>query len=185
MAQPAASSEFFKVDIVAKWWERRGERIPALSMIAFHVARGEAISIMGASGIGKSTLLKVLAGLDSQFEGSITVEGRGVEAGENVQLVFQDNRLFEPMTALQNVCFAFRSPDSEEARQRSTEWLSRFGLADRLHQRRNASRSRGRLCDHQKFSCWTNRSRDWTENPQKKFPKTSARFKESNNYLLL
>lgn len=65
--------------------------------------------LAGESGKGKTTLLRMIAGLDEKYDGKI-LDG-GVK---NVSFVFQEHRLFENLTAFENVLLAFKSPSSED-----------------------------------------------------------------------
>lgn len=67
--------------------------------VRFRVAEGEFVCIVGESGCGKTTLLRMIAGLES-YEGSITYS-----PGKKIGFVFQDDRLLPWRTALENVLF--------------------------------------------------------------------------------
>ena len=98
-----------------------------LSQISFHAAETDSIGIIGANGMGKSTLLKLLAGLYPDYEGSIRVEEIPVEKSTLSQIrskigyVFQDSdsQLFMT-TAYEDIAFAPRNyglPESEVQRR--------------------------------------------------------------------
>ncbi len=100
---------------------------PVLDHISFHAAENESIGLVGANGVGKSTLLKLLVGLDLRFEGSIRVEEIPVQketlsqVREKIGYVFQDSdsQLFMS-TAYEDIAFAPRNyglPESEVARR--------------------------------------------------------------------
>ena len=75
--------------------------------------------ISGESGIGKTTLLRMIAGLDKNFEGKIT---HGESA--SVSFMFQEYRLFPNLTALDNVLLASFSEYTEEDKKRTVDLLS-------------------------------------------------------------
>jgi len=72
-------------------------------------------AVMGESGVGKTTLLRIIAGLDTKFGGSVS----GVERG-GISYAFQEHRLFPLLTALQNVTVSVDKPtEADEARAAS------------------------------------------------------------------
>src|SRR5690242_11670070 len=83
-----------------------GDR-PVLDGISFQIYRGETKIIIGASGSGKSTILKLIMGLDRADEGQIFVEGEDittmnerqlVTVRQKIGMVFQESALFDSMT---------------------------------------------------------------------------------------
>ena len=112
---------------------------PVLSDITLHFAETESIGIVGANGVGKSTLLKLLVGLELGFEGSIRVEEIPVEKEtlpkirEKIGYVFQDadSQLFMT-TVAEDVAFAPRNyglPE-EEVQRRVADALEQTGITD-------------------------------------------------------
>lgn len=96
-----------------------------LKNISFHAGEGDSIGLVGANGVGKSTLLKLFVGLNTGFEGSIRIEEIPVEKGmlskirEKIGYVFQDSdsQLFMS-TAFEDIAFAPRNyglPENEVA----------------------------------------------------------------------
>ena len=92
---------------------------------------GQVVALLGPSGIGKSTLFRILAGLQEPTSGRVEVgvNARRVEAGM-VGVVFQNYQLFEHRTVLGNLAVAARLScrSGKEAMQRSRQMLKRFGL---------------------------------------------------------
>ena len=74
-----------------------GTRRPVLRDIAFSIARGEVIALLGASGTGKSTTLRILLGLDAAFEGQIR------DGGARAGVMFQEPRLLPWLTVAENL----------------------------------------------------------------------------------
>ncbi|WP_018228991.1 ABC transporter ATP-binding protein [Methyloversatilis universalis] len=113
-----------------------------LQDIAFTVAAGEALAIVGASGSGKSTLLGLLAGLDLPGSGSVRIDGQDIFAldederaqlrGDKVGFVFQSFQLLPALTALENVMLPLELAESSGVRERSVALLERVGLGSRL-----------------------------------------------------
>ena len=115
----------------------------ALDNINLNVSEGEVIAIVGPSGGGKSTFLRVLNGLESIDAGSIVVNRitlpgsrRDVERiRSEVGMVFQQFNLFEHMTIRENVTFApqvVRALDRDEADSIAEKLLARVGIADQI-----------------------------------------------------
>lgn len=107
------------------------------------VRAGELVALVGESGVGKSTLLNILAGLDDADEGSVVIEG--VELGpldeatrtrlrrERIGFVFQAFHILPYLTLRQNVALplALVSPDARAATARAGAMLAAVGLGDR------------------------------------------------------
>jgi sulfate transport system ATP-binding protein len=107
----------------------------ALDDVGFDVASGELVALLGPSGGGKSTLLRVIAGLEQPDAGSVAFDGRAMERvsarDRGVGFVFQHYALFRHMTVGDNVAFGLevrRVPESQRAR-RVRELLALVGLA--------------------------------------------------------
>ena len=129
---------------------RSGERIlEVLRGLDVDVAAGESVAIVGDSGVGKSTLLHILGGLDVPDAGAVaflgreTVTARGGDLAEyrnrQVGFIFQFHHLLPEFTALENVEMPFRigrRPGDPSGPAR--EMLMRLGLADRLTHRPSA-----------------------------------------------
>ena len=87
-----------------------------LGQIEFSLGAGESMAIVGPSGIGKSTLLRLISGLDTDFEGTISPPG-------NVSMVFQEPTLFPWISCLQNLTEACEIPEDQ-----ARNWLRRVDL---------------------------------------------------------
>ena len=83
---------------------------PVFADVSFSVARGEFVCIIGHSGCGKTTILNVLAGLDSASVGHAFMDGREI-AGPSLErgVVFQSHALMPWLTVRQNIAFAVKS----------------------------------------------------------------------------
>ena len=105
---------------------RRGSS-PIVSGISFSAARGEVVALMGASGAGKTTILRAIAGLDRIAAGTVAVP-------RPVGMVFQFHHLFANMTAHKNVWLApvhvFRRP-RETAEAQAQALLASLGVGER------------------------------------------------------
>ena len=110
-----------------------GGRVAAVEDISFTVASGEFVVLIGANGTGKSTILRLLAGLLGPTSGKVTIAGRAL-AGPDPRdgFVFQEPRLLPWRSVLDNVAFPLELAGwSRERRQaRAREALRLVGLRD-------------------------------------------------------
>ena len=107
----------------------------ALSDITFSIARGEFICFLGPSGCGKTTLLRCIAGLETQTDGGIRVDGRDVSwlppSKRDFGIVFQSYALFPNLTVAANVGFGLvnQKMGRDAVRRRVDELLSLVDLS--------------------------------------------------------
>ena len=139
-----ADAPIVEVDDLAKSYRTPNGAIAVLRGLSLTVARGEMVAIIGASGVGKSTLLHVLGGLDRAERGAVRVAGADIAAmtdddlvafrNRHVGFVFQFHHLLPEFTALENVMMPLRIArrPAAEARPRAEALLDRVGLAGRL-----------------------------------------------------
>jgi lipoprotein-releasing system ATP-binding protein len=125
-------------------------RLDVLHQLDLVVAQGEMLAIVGASGVGKSTLLHVLGGLDTFEQGRVRIgdaaidgmtdEQRVVFRNRHVGFVFQFHHLLPEFSALENVEMPLRiaGRPADERRSRAEELLARVGLSERLTHRPGA-----------------------------------------------
>ena len=108
----------------------------AVRDLSLAIAPGEFVAIMGSSGCGKTTMLRLLAGLERADRGRILLNGRdmnGVPAWERVTpLVWQSLALFPFLNARENVEFGLkmRGQGAAECRSKALAWLDRLGIAE-------------------------------------------------------
>ena len=139
---------FLRVRSLNKSYETAaGQSIHVLRDLQLDVGAGEMVAIVGASGVGKSTLLHVLGGLDRAGSGEVTVAGQVVTdmkdralvefRNRHVGFVFQFHHLLPEFDALENVEMPMRIAGIArgESRQRASELLGRVGLRERLTHR--------------------------------------------------
>jgi NitT/TauT family transport system ATP-binding protein len=121
-------SAAIEVTALTKHFKSKGGDVKALERINLSIEHGEFVTVVGASGCGKSSLLRLLAGLDVIDGGSIVANGSRVE-GPSVEraMVFQDYSLFPWLTVMGNVTFSRRLEANK---------------TDRLAQERNAEEKR-------------------------------------------
>jgi sulfate transport system ATP-binding protein len=103
--------------------------------VSFDVRPGELVALLGPSGGGKSTILRIIAGLESADSGEVHLDERRVDAlhprDREIGFVFQHYALFRHMTVAQNVAFGLdvRGVDPARSRARVRELLGLMGLA--------------------------------------------------------
>ncbi len=114
---------------------KRFDGAPVVEEVSLEIADGELFVLLGASGSGKSTILRLIAGLVSLDSGAIHLNGRRVDRlppqQRGVGFVFQNYSLFRHMTVRENIEFGLRIrrvPAAERAR-RSNDLLDLIGLA--------------------------------------------------------
>lgn len=106
------------VSHVEKSFIQDEKTLKVLDDISFTVNKGEILCIVGSSGCGKSTLLRAIAGLDTAFSGSITVNGEPVTGVDSSRgMVFQEHRLFPWLTVEQNIGYALTGVPKDEKKR--------------------------------------------------------------------
>lgn len=130
--------EFQKVDMSF------GPKV-VLDQVSFSVARGETLAVIGPSGTGKSTVLKILIGLLKPLGGHVLIQGQPVENDTEAQwnqlrqhmgMVFQYSALFDFLDVGENVAFGLRqhtSMSEDAIQKRVKELLEAVGLAGNEH----------------------------------------------------
>jgi ABC-type polar amino acid transport system ATPase subunit len=125
--------------------ELRRDARTIVSDLSFTVSRGDRVALMGASGTGKTTVLRAIAGLEALSGGSITIDGvrlvasphsdaQARELQQRVGMVFQFHHLFAHLTAVHNVWLApvhVLRQTRAEAERRARALLERLGVAHR------------------------------------------------------
>jgi putative ABC transport system ATP-binding protein len=128
---------------VTKRYHKGGETITPLSDVSLNIGEGEFISLMGASGTGKSTLLNLISGIDRPDSGSIVFDGQDITRqsrsrlaawrAENIGYIFQTHNLIPVLTAYENIELPLLLlPISRSKRRTRVEVaLQAVGLLDR------------------------------------------------------
>jgi NitT/TauT family transport system ATP-binding protein len=99
-----ADVTFLQVDIAEKKFPAvEGGEFIALSGLNFSVPKGQFTCIVGPSGTGKTTLLNILSGLDTKYQGSVTIDGNTPKEAPPLGYMFQSPRLMPWLTVLENI----------------------------------------------------------------------------------
>ncbi|WP_255469358.1 MULTISPECIES: ATP-binding cassette domain-containing protein [Pseudoxanthomonas] len=133
-AQPVISFQH-----VSKTYRSGGREIHALRGIDLEVHRGEVLGVIGHSGAGKSSLLRLINGLETPTSGAVLVEGQAVDPKaraalialrRRIGMIFQHFNLLSAQTAAGNVAFPLRLAGLPQAQvqARVRELLARVGL---------------------------------------------------------
>ena len=119
------STEFVKVEGLGKSFPGADE--PVFDSVNFDIAQGEFVCIIGHSGCGKTTILNVLAGLDTASEGHVFMDRREV-AGPSLErgVVFQGHALMPWLSVRSNIAFAVRSKWPDWSRAQVDEQVRKY-----------------------------------------------------------
>ena len=137
------------VDKINKTYKNGSLELQVLKNISFKVDKGEFLAIMGSSGSGKSTMMNILACLDSQYEGTYILDGIDISKltenqlseirNKKIGFIFQSFNLLPRLSALENVelPLVYSSVPKAERHKRAAELLEMVGLKDRMHHKPN------------------------------------------------
>jgi lipoprotein-releasing system ATP-binding protein len=135
-----------KVDNVSKEYPTPRGAVRVLSNVSLSLSNGDAVSIMGPSGSGKSSLLYIVGALEPPTSGTVELDGQNpfelnekqlaAFRNQKVGFVFQDHCLIPQCSVLENVLTpTLVSNNSKDATTRARELLEQVGLRDRLEHR--------------------------------------------------
>ena len=140
-----STSHLLQATNLHKSYKTSSQLLNVLSGASLKLKAGEMLGIIGASGVGKSTLLHVLGGLDHPQIGQVLFHGDDIYSkgslylenfrNRKVGFVFQFFNLLSDFTALENTMFPalIARVEKREARELAEELLIQMGLKDRLH----------------------------------------------------
>lgn len=119
-------------------FQYKNSKEPTIHNFSLSIKEGEIVSILGNSGCGKSTILRLIAGLEIPKRGSIEINGRMMSDDTHliqpekrgIGLVFQDYALFPHMTVANNIKFGLKKMSKHQKNERLEEVLNLVGLTE-------------------------------------------------------
>ncbi|MBX7137819.1 MAG: ABC transporter ATP-binding protein, partial [Oligoflexia bacterium] len=132
---------------IGKAYRDANKRLTVIEGLSYQFPAQGSVAIIGRSGIGKSTLLHLIGGLDLPSTGAISFDQQRLDAmsldqlsafrGKHIGFVFQSHHLLPEFSALENVAMplVIMGEDSEAAEERAEDLLERVGLSERMHHR--------------------------------------------------
>src|SRR6185503_4591365 len=139
-----------RAESLSKTYTGEAAPVRVLANLSFELDQGVFAAIMGPSGVGKSTLLHLLGGIDRPDAGRVEIFGVSIEEltprerarfrNDRIGFVFQFHHLLTEFTAEENVAFPHRIAGlpAAEARRRASALLDRVGLEERRDHRPRA-----------------------------------------------
>ena len=131
-AFPVESEIILRIERVSKTFVANDRTVHALDRVSLDVRRGEFISLVGISGCGKTTLLRIVDGLEDADSGVLSLDGARLEGvSRDMSYVFQDINLLPWRSVLDNVALGLevRGVPKAERRERAMAVLDMVGLA--------------------------------------------------------
>lgn len=109
--------------------------LSALRDISLRISAGEFLCIVGGSGCGKTTLLRILAGLDTDYEGIVRLDGQPIAGPDlNRGVVFQEHRLLPWLSVHKNVAFGLSRLSAADRASKVQHYLELVGLRTFEHE---------------------------------------------------
>lgn len=130
---PEKQEPIFEINSLKKTFHINGSSRKVLDGVNFSVNKGEMICILGRSGCGKSTILKILAGFLPPSSGEILLNGTPVtDPGPDRCVVFQEDTLFPWLTVKENIAFGLkcRIKNKKDLDNAVERFLSLVGLSE-------------------------------------------------------
>ncbi|WP_226677420.1 ABC transporter ATP-binding protein [Rossellomorea aquimaris] len=127
-------SSFIEIQGLSKTFKEK----EILTDTTLSLKKGEILSLVGASGSGKSTFLRILSGLESATKGKVLIEGSDISSikprNRPIGMVFQQPLLFPHMNVLENVMYGLKMKGkNKENKKRAKDYIERVGLGDFMH----------------------------------------------------
>ncbi|TCK02293.1 ABC transporter ATP-binding protein [Marinobacterium mangrovicola] len=134
------SNRFLSIEGLSKSYPSKSGELVVFEDVNIGIDKGEFVCIIGHSGCGKSTILNVLAGLDTPSSGNVIMDGKEV-SGPSLDrgVVFQNYSLLPWLTTLQNVAFGVKARwpkwSKEKVNEHSSRFLEMVGLGHSLQKK--------------------------------------------------
>ncbi|MEI7812685.1 MAG: ABC transporter ATP-binding protein [Ignavibacteria bacterium] len=118
-----------KITDLTKIFNDAEQTVVALKDVNLNVNKGEFISIVGTSGCGKTTLLRIIAGLEKEFQGEAVLDGKAIRTtGIDRGVIFQEHRLLPWLTIEDNVGFGLYKKKRTEKKEIVQKHIDLVGL---------------------------------------------------------
>lgn len=141
------SETLIRLEKLVKTYRSGDSVLSVLSELNLELYRGESVAVVGESGVGKSTLLHLLGGLDTPTSGEVIFQSSAISSFDEAKLadfrnrqtgyIWQNFHLLPEFTAVENAMMPLliAGQTQDQAEPQARQWLERVGLADRGHHR--------------------------------------------------
>jgi nitrate/nitrite transport system ATP-binding protein len=134
------SAKFISIEGIAKRYDSGSRATTIFENLWLSMGRGEFVCVIGHSGCGKTTVLNILAGLDSPSDGAVIVDGQAIEGPSlDRAVIFQSHALLPWRTVLGNVAYAvsskWRNWDRAKVKAHAQGFIDLVGLGGSEHKR--------------------------------------------------
>lgn len=138
-----------KLKGINKYYTSGDEKLHALKNVDLEIEKGEFLAIMGTSGSGKSTMIKILGLLDKEFEGVYLLNGKEIKTlnddllsklrNKSIGFVFQDFNLIDRLTIKENIelPMLYMGSGIKKTKNRVNELLDKVNLKDKINKHPN------------------------------------------------
>ena len=129
--QPAAGAKIAVRHLHKSFTLRGGQKVEALQDIDFDIADGEFVCVIGASGCGKTTLLRIIGGFEQADQGCVDIASTPSESGLVTSTVFQDESVFPWLTTEENIGYGLKIRKVPRARRQQivSHFIDKVGLS--------------------------------------------------------